>query len=98
MKQSLCLNNSAAKLAALQIDFFMNCLFTVDCMWGEWQYGHKMMRKNNGCTKSCDGGLRYESRSKKQEQRNGGKPCLGENGRITSCNTQCCPGRRFGRV
>ena len=54
-----------------------------DCEWSEWQLGE--------CSKSCDGGIRTNTRTKTIEEVNGGV-CKG--GEITeeTCNTESCPG------
>jgi len=54
----------------------------VDCEWRDWQYGE--------CTKTCGGGKRTNTRSKRIEESFGGV-CIGESIAIEECNTQNCP-------
>ena len=63
------------------IQFFS---FIVDCIWDKWQVGQ--------CSKSCDGGERQITRSRKVEASHGGYDCEGPSNITESCNVEGCPG------
>jgi hypothetical protein len=58
------------------------CLVPIDCEWSDWQIGE--------CSKTCGGGSRSKSRTKKIEESNGGV-CGGDATIQEDCNTQECP-------
>ena len=55
-----------------------------NCEWNGW--------KISECSKTCGGGTRTKSRSKKKEESNGGV-CTGESILNEKCKTQKCPGK-----
>ena len=57
---------------------------SVDCQWdefGEW----------SSCSKTCGSGEKLRSRSKVNEEENGGVPCIGKPIETEVCSTQQCP-------
>ena len=54
-----------------------------NCEWSEWQIGE--------CSKSCNGGIRTNTRTKKKEALNGGV-CEGGETMEETCNAESCPG------
>ena len=73
-----CVNTRAYFIGSKNIEWTVK-----DCEWSEWQLGE--------CSKSCDGGIRTNTRTKTIEEVNGG---VCEGGEITeeTCNTESCPG------
>ena len=61
---------------------YLNLVTPVDCQWNDWQIGK--------CSKSCGGGTRTKTRTKKTESSDGGI-CEGEATMQEACNTQQCP-------
>ena len=55
----------------------------VDCEWG--QYGEWSQ-----CSKSCDGGVSYRTRTKLREEMFGGESCSGDSVEIELCNKETC--------
>ena len=64
---------------------YLDIIPPVHCEWNDWQLGE--------CSKTCGGGTRINSRTKKTEEANGGI-CEGEAIMQDVCNTQACP-RKF---
>ena len=59
----------------------------VNCFWGSWaSWGT--------CTKPCEGGTLTSTRVKTRIESCGGT-CTGSGSKTQSCNTQCCPGRKY---
>ena len=58
-------------------------IIAVDCEWRNWEYGE--------CSKTCGGGSRTNTRSKRIEETFGGV-CIGEAIEVEECNTEKCPG------
>ena len=58
----------------------------VDCKWNDWIIG--------GCTKSCGGGIRTNTRTKNATSAHGGKECDGVSFAEERCNEQNCPGNK----
>ena len=58
------------------------CLVPIDCEWNDWQIGE--------CSKTCGGGSRSKTRTKKIEESNGGV-CKGDATIQEDCKTQDCP-------
>lgn len=56
----------------------------VHCEWDAWT-------EWSACPVTCDGAIRTHSRVKKQEERNGGLPCVGNNTEREGCNEDPCP-------
>lgn len=56
----------------------------VHCEWGAWT-------EWSACPASCDGAVRMHSRNKKQQERNGGLPCVGNATEKETCNPEPCP-------
>lgn len=56
----------------------------VDCRWGDWNFGE--------CSKSCGGGVRFDTREKLIKALNGGKDCSGPSNITENCNIHDCPG------
>ena len=56
----------------------------VDCEWNDWIHGT--------CSKSCEGGVRKNTRGVKIEDAHGGNECKGDASMVESCNLQKCPG------
>ena len=56
--------------------------YLVICVWNEWQIGE--------CSKTCAGGMRTNTRTKKVEEAHGGT-CQGEASLQETCNAQKCP-------
>ena len=64
----------------------MHVLFiTVDCEWEDWQIG--------GCSKTCGGGTRTNTRGVKITAAHGGDECSGSSNITESCNIMECPGK-----
>ena len=59
----------------------------VDCEWNDWI--------NGTCTKSCGGGTRTNTRTKKVSAAHGGEDCDGPAAIKDSCNVQNCPGNEI---
>ena len=55
----------------------------VNCKWSDWS--------TNQCTKTCGGGQRTKTRTKKVSEKNGGT-CSGTSSESEACNTQRCSG------
>ena len=53
----------------------------VDCEWNIWEIGE--------CSKSCGGGTRTNTRTKKREESLGGT-CIGDSSKKEDCNTDQC--------
>ena len=64
-----------------------NVVAPIDCEWNEWQIGD--------CSKTCGGGSRSNTRTKKVEEAHGGI-CEGESTIRESCNTMECTGSKLG--
>ena len=60
----------------------MTILPLVNCVWNDWQIGE--------CSKTCAGGKRTNSRTKKVQEAHGGT-CTGKDNFEEECNTQKCP-------
>ena len=58
--------------------------YLVNCVWDDWQIGE--------CSKTCAGGTRTNTRTKKVKEDHGGS-CPGEASLQETCNTQKCPRR-----
>ena len=56
----------------------------VDCEWNFWVIGK--------CTKSCGGGIRERSRTRRVKEANGGRQCYGPSFVKELCNVQPCSG------
>ena len=56
----------------------------VDCEWNDWIHGT--------CSKSCEGGVRTNTRGVKTAESHGGNKCDGVASMVESCNPQKCPG------
>ncbi len=56
----------------------------IHCEWNDWDLW-------SPCSKSCNGGTRSKSRSKKWDSSNGGMPCVGNATDMEKCNTEPCP-------
>ena len=64
----------------------------IDCVWGEWE--------NGACSKTCGGGKRTNTRTKKVTEKHGGmcetKDCTETSGKVCTetndCNGEECPG------
>ena len=54
----------------------------MDCEWGDWVY--------NDCSKTCGLGSKTAKRSKKVQERNGGK-CDGSDKEVEVCEKSACP-------
>ena len=59
----------------------------INCQWGEWS------KEEIACSKTCDGGIKRYTRTKRVEEKNGGI-CSGEHTKNVKCNTgiNCFPG------
>lgn len=55
-----------------------------DCVWNAYSAW-------GVCSHSCGTGSKTRSRRVKTQHTNGGKPCVGTEEHVTSCNTQACP-------
>ena len=55
----------------------------VDCLWDEFD-------EWSACSKTCGSGEKSRSRSKVNEEENGGVPCVGNSIEIEACNTLTC--------
>ena len=65
----------------------LNLVPGVDCEWNDWTIGD--------CSRTCAGGLRTNSRTKKREEINGTDEvgiCEGDTTMEEECNTQNCTG------
>ena len=56
----------------------------VDCKWNAWNPGT--------CTKTCGGGTKTKTRTKKVSASHDGKDCEGPSSVEENCNVQKCPG------
>ena len=65
------------------------CIFeSVDCKWGAWVIGQ--------CSKTCGGGKRTNTRTRKLEADHGGIECHGSSSMTETCSQQKCdPGIKF---
>ena len=59
-------------------------LAVVDCEWSGW--------KTEGCSTSCEEGVKIWSREIIQEDMFGGTPCLERSTHTEICNNGACPG------
>ena len=57
---------------------------SVDCLWDEFD-------EWSACSKTCGSGEKSRSRSKINEEENGGVPCVGNAIETEACNTLICP-------
>ena len=57
----------------------------VSCIWNAWKIG--------ACSKSCGGGSRICTRTKKRQEKHGGI-CLGKATLRQACNTKKCPSKK----
>ena len=55
----------------------------VDCQWSAWN-------KEGNCSRSCGGGRQIFSRREEIKSKNGGRPCLGSDTKIETCNDHDC--------
>ena len=63
-----------------------NVLVIVDGGWSEWE-------DTTECTGSCGLSLKEQNRSCSEPPPScGGWPCIGNDHRLTLCDTTCCPG------
>ena len=60
----------------------LNIFPIVNCVWNEWQIGE--------CSKTCGGGTRTNTRTKKVQEAHGGT-CEGHATSKEECNAQECP-------
>ena len=60
-----------------------NVVDPIDCEWNEWQLG--------GCSVSCGGGTRIDTRTKAKVEAYGGTCDANGNQREVACNTEVCP-------
>ena len=61
-------------------------MYIVDGGWSEWE-------DISECTASCGTSLKEQNRTCDNPPPScGGLPCIGNDHRITLCNTTCCPG------
>ena len=65
---------------------FVNLPLKVNCIWNDWQIGE--------CSKTCAGGTRTNTRTKKVQEAHGGT-CIGNENVKEICNTQKCPRTYF---
>ena len=63
---------------------FLLFLLVVDCQWNKWKLGD--------CSKTCGGGIRTNTRTKKVLSAHGGDDCDGLASVNENCNVQACPG------
>ena len=59
----------------------------VDCEWNDWIKGT--------CSKSCGGGTRTNTRTKKVSAAHGGEECDGAAAVEETCNVKKCPGNEI---
>ena len=67
----------------------VNICFTislVDCKWSPWGPW-------DVCTRTCGGGMQARSRTIVEQERHGGKPCVGDPQEMQGCNMQACPSK-----
>ena len=60
----------------------------IDCRWSEWY-------KEGECSRSCKGGKQIFIRKEEVKSKNGGKPCVGVDTKVETCNNHDCiePGK-----
>ena len=58
-------------------------IFTENCEWNEWELG--------GCSVSCGGGTRVDTRTKAKVEAFGGTCDANGDKREVTCNTEDCP-------
>ena len=63
---------------------YMFCYILVDCKWSPWGPW-------DVCTRTCGGGMQARSRTIVEQERHGGKPCVGDPQEMQGCNMQACP-------
>ena len=61
-------------------------LSLVDCKWSPWGPW-------DVCTRTCGGGMQARSRTIVEQERHGGKPCVGDPQEMQGCNMQACPSK-----
>ena len=57
----------------------------MNCVWNVWQAG--------ACSKTCGGGTRKDTRTKKTVEKHGGT-CRGKASFEEKCNTEKCPSKK----
>ena len=55
----------------------------IDCQWSAW-------KKEGECSRSCKGGKQIFTRKEEVKAKNGGKPCVGVDTKVETCNNQDC--------
>ena len=63
---------------------YMFFISLVDCKWSPWGPW-------DVCTRTCGGGMQARSRTIVEQERHGGKPCVGDPQEMQGCNMQACP-------
>ena len=63
--------------------------YLVDCEWEEWKVGE--------CSKTCGGGHRTNTRSKRIREAHGGLECSGSATITEQCNVKDCPSKSWIR-